>query len=119
MTISGDIFMFFLGMLAVIFMGMSYRNLLYTLCSSMIWFVLLMWLFTGDNPPLPFGEPWTKILAFVFLVLSILPWLTRMDVEIGNETRGKRWRTWGPAPKEKGPTNYEAYRDELRRRTRR
>jgi len=123
MTITGDVLLFFLGLLALILMGMSSRNILLAFSSSMIWFSLFLWLFFGSSPPLDVGKGWAQILAWVFLMLAFVPWLLRMDVEIKNEAKGQggqSWRTWGAPPSVgRGQTRAEQYKEELRKRTRR
>lgn len=100
MTITGDVFLFFLGLLALVLMGLGRRNILVTLSSSMIWLSLFIWLFFSSTPPLDMSQNWAQILAFVFLMLTFVPWLMRMNVEIKQEAGGKKWTEWGRPPKE-------------------
>ena len=62
------------------------------------------------------------IIAWVFVMLAIVPWLLRMDVEIKNEARGQggqSWRTWGAPPRGKPTSRAEEYRKILRGRRKR
>ena len=120
MTITGDVLLFFLGLLALILMGMSGRNILLACSSSMLWFALAMWMLFSDTPPLNIQDSWVQIIAWVFVILTFIPWLLRMDVEIKNEARGQggqSWRTWG-APPSTTTSRYEAYKEQLLARTR-
>ena len=116
MTITGDILLFFLGLLALILMGMAGRNILLAFSSSMLWFSLFLWLFFSNNPPLGITTDWAKILSWVFIMLTFVPWLLRMDVEIKSEAQGQSWRTWGAPPKGKTTPRAEEYRKLLRSR---
>ncbi len=121
MSITGDatfIGLLLLGMFFLLFSNKR-RNVLVSLTTFTIWFALGMWLFFSDSAPIGFGETWKDILGWGFLVLSFLPWLFAMDVEIRHEAQGKSWTHYGQPPKEKGPSNYERYRDLLYNRTRR
>jgi len=78
-----------------------------------------MWYFFGADPLLPLGELANDIIAWAFFILMFVPLLFQMNVEIRHEVRGKRWTRYGQPPEEKGPSEYEAYRDMLYNRTRR
>lgn len=117
MAITGDVFLFFLGILALVLMGMSNRNILFAFSSSLIWFVLFLWLFFSGTPPLDISKDWVQILSWVFLMLTIVPWLIRMDVEIRYEAKGTSYRTWGLPPKNTS-TRAQEYRKQLRERIR-
>ena len=122
MTVTGDILLFFLGILALVLMGMSGRNILLAFSSSMLWFALAMWMFFSPSPPLDIAQGWAQIIAWVFVMLAIVPWLLRMDVEIKNEARGQggqSWRTWGAPPRGKTTSRAEEYRKILRGRRKR
>lgn len=118
MVITGDVFLFFLGLLALVLMGMSNRNILLAFSSSMVWFTLFLWLFFSDTPPLDLSKDWVQILSYVFMVLAVIPWLLRMDTEIRSEKGTQRWTEWGKQPSTK-ESGYERYKKELRKRTRR
>ena len=120
MTITGDYLLFFLGLLALVLMGMSSRNILYALTSSFVWFALFLWLFWSSSPPLDVNQDRIKFLTWGFLVLTLMPWIVRMDTEIKNEARGKSggraWKEWGAPPREKEVPVRDSYRKNLRRR---
>jgi len=121
MTVTGDalfIGLLILGMFLMLFSNKR-RNMLVSLTTFIVWFGLGMWLFFGDSAPIGFGDTWKEILGWGFLVLSFLPFIFAMDQEIMHEAQGKRWTKYGQEPKQKGPSNYERYRDALYNRTRR
>lgn len=123
MTITGDVFLFFLGILALVLMSMSHRNILYALSSSLVWLSLFFWMFFSDSPPLDIDYAWVQILTYAFLILAFMPWIIRMDTEIRNEARGKggtsqAYRTWGTRPEAEEETPAQKYRKALRRRLR-
>ncbi len=118
MTVSGDIFLFFIGLLALILMGMGRQSILFAMSSSMLWFVLFIWLFFSTTPPLTVGQTWVDILAWVFVMLVFVPWLVRMDTEIKHEADGKSWKRWDTEPHLKSDSEYEKYRRTLFNKTR-
>lgn len=122
MTITGDVLLFFFGILALILMTMSNRNILFALASSGIWFALFMWMFFSSSPPLDITQDWVRIMTWSFLILVFIPWVVRMDVEIRNEAKGKggdqAYKTWGAPPEGEKTTRAQEYRTELRRRRR-
>lgn len=93
------------------------RHILVSTAGALTWLALGFWLLLGDASNLSLTDPWTQILAWVFIIMVFFCFLTLMDVEITNEARGKRWKTWGTKPTE-GKTKYQEYRDELYKRTR-
>ena len=121
MAITGDVFLFFLGLLALVLMGMSKQNILFAFASSMLWFALFLWLFFdwGTPPPLDLEASWAQIISVVFIILSIVPWLIRMDTEIKHEAEGQSWKSFGKTPDIKSMSRQDAYRKQLRRRGRR
>lgn len=118
MVITGDVFLFFFGLLALVLMGLSSRNILLAFSSSMIWFSLFMWLFFSPTPPLDVSKNWVQILAWVFLMLTFVPFLMRIDTEIRHERRGQKWTTWGTPPEERRSNATEEYKALIRRRWR-
>lgn len=121
MTLTGDavfIGLLILGMFMFLFAGKR-RNVLVSLGTFIIWFSLGLWLFFSASAPIGFGETWKDVLGWGFLVLSVMPLVFHMDVEVQHEAAGKRYTKYGAEPREKGPTAYEAYRDRLYHRTRR
>lgn len=107
-----------LGMFMFMF-AQKRRNVLVSLGTFIIWFALGVWLFFSASAPIGFGETWKDVLGWGFLVLSLMPLVFHMDVEIQHEKAGKRYTKYGAEPQEKGPNGYEVYRDKLYGRTRR
>ena len=77
------------------------------------------WLLLGDVTNLQLSDPWTIMLAWVFIIMTLVPFLAQMDTEIRHEKKGQSWTEYGKKPGTGPPTNYEAYRAELQRRLRR
>lgn len=119
MTITGDIFMFLICLLAVIFTFNCHKNILYVMVSSMLWFVMFIWFFFSDAPILVVGEAWVDILAWCFLMLVFVPWIVGMNTEIKHEADGKSWKRWDTAPHPEDTPAIELYRDKLYNKTRR
>jgi len=121
MSITGDALFIGLILLGCFFMmfSMKRRNILLALVTFVFWFSMGMWLFFSPSAPIGFGEAWQDMLGWGFLVLSFLPWLFQMDVEIKHERKGYSYSTWGQEPVEKGPSEYEEYREKLFNRVRR
>ena len=117
MAITGDVFLFILGLLALILMGMSRQNILFAVSSSMLWFALFLWLFFdwGTPPPLDLEANWAQIISVVFIILSIVPWLIRMDTEIKHEAEGQSWNSFGKTPDLKKMSIQDEHRKRLRR----
>ncbi len=120
MSITGDAMFIGLLFMGFFFMLLSSkrRNILVAMVTFLVWFSLGLWLFFSPTAPIGFGEVWQDMLGWSFLVLSFLPWLFQMDVEIKHEKDGYSYSSWGGEPRESGPTEYEAYRDKLYNRTR-
>lgn len=120
MTITGDglfLGLLFLGVVLMVFSAKR-PNILLALATFMVWFSLGFWLFFSTSAPIGFGEVWQDILGWCFLVISFLPWVFQMDVEIKHEAEGHSWSTWGKEPKVSEPSEYAAYREKLYARTR-
>jgi len=95
------------------------REILLAMVASILWLGLSMWYFFGGDPLLPLGELANDIIAWAFFILMFIPMLFQMNVEIRNEAGSRRWIEYGEPPKEKGPSEYERYREQLYRRMRR
>ena len=120
MSVTGDALFIGLILLGAFFTMFSMRrpNILLALIVFTIWFSMGMWLFFSDSAPIGVGETWKDIFAWCFVMLSFLPWVFQMDVEIKHEKQGKQWTRYGQPPEEKGPTEYEKYREKLFMHTR-
>ena len=121
MTITGDVWIFVIVIMAIIFTGFSRQNILWAFAASLMWIYLLFRLFFGDNPLIGLEGEWSNILIWAFIMLCFIPWVVRMDVEIKNEARGKEgssqaYKTWGATPKGKTTTPAEDYRKVIHRR---
>ena len=94
------------------------RHILMGVCAFLTWFGEAMWLFFSAVPLFNFAELHTQLLAWVFFIMAFVPLLLLMDYQITKEKDGQKWTEWGARPKDK-ETNYERYKAELQRRTRR
>lgn len=119
MTISGDYLFVTLVLMALGLMIIQMRRKEILLCFavSMMWFSLGMWLFFSSSAPITLGEGWSDILAWVFVILTFVPWLAQMNTEIRHEAEGHSWKSWGKEPKRESSA-YEDYRDKLFNKTR-
>jgi hypothetical protein len=75
-------------------------QLLSRLASSLIWLALGIWLLLGDVTNLELTASWTIILAFVFIVMTIVPLTWQISTEIKTQAKGKSWSEWGKRPVE-------------------
>lgn len=112
MTITGDyllIALILLGLGLTIF-ALKATLVLFRLGAAMTWLALGM-LFLTDQFGLGLGDPWTQVIATVFIVMAIavlsLQWIT--DIRHEAKVRGKSgypgastesWSSWGPKPKQ-------------------
>jgi len=83
----------------------------------MSWFGLGMWLFFAPVPLFDIADNHAKILMWVFIILTFIPFIFYMNQEIRHESKGMSWTTLGQPPTN-DETRYEKYRKELKRRTR-
>lgn len=93
-------------------------TVLLTLGASAWWFALFLFLFLGDSARIGLTEEWTTILMWVLVILVFVPMTLAMNTAIRVEARGTSWTKYGAPPVEKGPPEYEKYRDRLFGRTR-
>ena len=99
------------------------------LAAGLIWFATGVWLWFSTTPVFGFSETWSQILAFVFVILTFVPFLLQMNVEVKYEQskQGKfqgypgaessSYTKWGPKPGEQVETSemrQEAHREKLR-----
>lgn len=92
-------------------------EILISMAAGFTWLALGFWLLLGDVTNLQLTDPWTVMLAWVFVVMTFVPFLMQMNVAIRREARGHSWTTFGKEPEHK-PSAYEDYRDKLYGRTR-
>lgn len=121
MTISGDYLFVGWVLMAVFFtwFSASRRNILLAFVGFILWFSLGFWLFFSTSAPIGLTEQWQRIFAWAFFVLSFLPFIFQMDIEVKNEMKGKSWKTFEPrTPEQKKLSGYEEYKEKLRKRTR-
>lgn len=93
------------------------RDILLSMVAGLSWFGLGMWLFFSAVPIFDIAEDYAKILAWVFIVLTFIPFIFYMNQEIRHEKRGKSWTTYGQPPSD-NESGYDKYRRELRGRVR-
>lgn len=92
-------------------------EILIALAAGLTWLSLGFWLLLGDVTNLQLTDVWTQLLAWVFVVMTFVPVLTQMNVEIRREGKGHSWKTFGKEPKHESSA-YEDYRDKLFLKTR-
>jgi predicted membrane channel-forming protein YqfA (hemolysin III family) len=93
------------------------KNILLALAAGILWFSLGMAFFFSAVPVIGLSESWKSIIAYVFLVLTFIPFLFQMDTEIRHEAEGHSWSTYGEEPKTTKKSEYEDYREKLFNRT--
>ena len=118
MVVSGDVLFFSLIILGgfLTLFASKRSNILLAFCASLVWFsiALLMWFST--TPIFGLAENWSKLLVWVFAMLTFTPFLFQMDTEIKNDRPGVSWTEWGDKPKAKQINSAEQYQSELRKR---
>lgn len=121
MTITGDVLFFGLMILALILMFNAHKGHLFAFGAFFTWFALGFWMFFSDSPPLDINEIWVQILVYVFFALLPFGTLLRMmNIEIIHEIKGKKYREYGPPPKQetRAHDRYWEYKKNLRSRLR-
>lgn len=108
----------FLGALAVFLTWASFKRkmLLLSIAAGLCWFALFVWFFFTGDPILGFAEEYQQIFAYVFLIMTFIPFLALMDTEIKWEKNGRSWSEWGEKPTEKQGSDYENYLKRRRER---
>ena len=106
-----------IGLVLLIYSGQR-KNILLSVCAGLVWFSLFLWFFFEPSGSVfNLERSYVKILSWVFLMLTFVPFLFLMDVNIQHEKEGSKWSEWGARPKDR-KTSYETYKEELRRRVR-
>jgi len=117
----------FVGLLALAFgltvAAFKWKDILLSYSAALVWLAQGFWWLLGGITNFGLGDPWVNILVFVPFLMFFVVLLRLMSTEIQYEAEGQgmrtRYTTLGPEPKRRrGPTSYEAYAVELRRRTR-
>lgn len=112
----------FLGLIALAgmftYFSWKRRHILVSLSGSLTWLALGLWLLIGDVSNLSLADVWTKLLAWVFIMMVFFCLLTLMDTEIIKEAKNKKWVEYGKKPKDDALSSYQIYRQELQDRTR-
>jgi len=97
--------------------ALRHNLILFRVSAFLTWFALGMIMLT-DAFGTTIVDDWTLYLGWIFIMMSFSSLLIHMDTEITTESKGQRWTEWGTRPKNK-ETNYDRYKAELQRRTRR
>jgi hypothetical protein len=92
-------------------------NILVAFAAGLTWLGMAFWLLLGNVTNLQLTSSWTQVIAWVFVIMTFVPFLLQINVEIQNEAGGRRWTSWGKAPSTK-KSGYEEYKEKLYRRTR-
>lgn len=93
-------------------------HILLSFSAFFVWFALGI-IFLTNAFGTSLNDDWTIYVGVVFILMSFASLLMLMDTEITMEKDGKRWTEYGGKPTDQKETDYERYRRELRRRTRR
>lgn len=96
-----------------------WKDLLLSWSAGLTWLAIGFWWALGGIENFDLSENWMQILVVVPFLLFFVVMLRLMNTEITYEKEGKRWTGYGAPPREKGPSGYEAYRNQLYVRTRR
>jgi len=131
MTITGDYL--FLGLLILgsflTYFSSRRPSMPLAICAALVWLALGVWLFLSPTPIFSFTETWAQMLAFVFILMTAIPFLFQMNTEIRYEQskQGKfkgypgaessSYTSWGPKPKKEVETSemrQAAHREQLR-----
>lgn len=95
------------------------RDILLSVIAGLLWFSLAMWLFFSTAPPFDLTETHSQVLAWVFVILTFVPFILYMNVRISvTDSKGRTWEEYGDVPENK-VSSYEQYVKDLRSRTRR
>ena len=94
------------------------KQILVAISASLLWFGLAMWLFFATVPVLGFAENYQWIFGGVFFMLTFVPLLSLMDTEITHRREDQSWTEHGARPGRR-ESNYDKYKVELLKRTRR
>jgi hypothetical protein len=118
MVVSGDVLFFSLIILGgfLTLFASKRPNILLAFCASFVWFSIALLMWFSSTPIFGLAENWSKILVWVFAMLTFLPWLFQMDTEIKNDRPGVSWMEWGDKPKTKQINSAEKYESELKKR---
>ena len=112
----------FLGILGLAFgltvICFKWKEVLLSYAAGLTWLAIGFWWMLGDVTNFGLDDPWGKILVFIPFIMFFVVMLRLMNTEIQMEDKGKRWTEWGSKPVKRLPSNYEAYKQELRSRTR-
>lgn len=73
-------------------------QLLMRIAAALIWLVLGIWLLVGNITNLGIASPWTQVLAFVFIIMVLVPLTWQMGTETRVEVGTKSWTEWGKRP---------------------
>ena len=111
------LFLTLVGLGLVLFLAaFRWKDLLLSWTAGLTWLAIGFWWALGDIENFGLTENWQTILVFIPFLLFFVVMLRLMNTEIVQEADGKRWSTYGQAPKGKAASNYEEYKAELRRR---
>ena len=121
-TLGGGSMFIFLGILGLAFgltvICFKWKEVLLSYAAGLTWLAIGFWWMLGDVTNFGLDDPWGKILVFIPFIMFFVVMLRLMNTEIQMEDKGKRWTEWGSKPVKRLPSNYEAYKQELRSRTR-
>ena len=97
----------------------KWKDVLLSYAAALVWLAQGFWWLLGNITNFGMGTTWFNILIWVPFVMFFVVLLRLMNTEIQMEQNGVRWTEMGGRPKRnRGPSSYESYAKELRRRTR-
>ncbi len=99
------------------YMSWKSPNILIAFAAGLMWLAMAFWIVLGNITNLPLTSPWTQFMAWVFTLMTFVPFILQWNVEIKQSKNGQSWSSWGQPPNP-GMSNFEAYQKELRRRLR-
>lgn len=131
MVISGDVL--FIGLIILggflTMLAAKRPSLPLAISAGLVWLSLGVWLWLSPSAIFSLSETWAQMLAFVFILLTFIPFLLQMNTEIRYEQskQGKfqgypgaessSYVKWGPKPKEQVETSemrQSSHREKLR-----
>ena len=93
------------------------RNILLAFSASLSWLAGALWLWFSTGSALGLTEDWSKLLVWVFFILTFVPWLLFADTEIKYEKKGMSWSEYGKKPSSTNVRDVSAeYKKELQER---
>ena len=108
--------------LGLTWIAVANNLMLFRVAAALSWLSLGMALLLG-MVGMPWAQPYTQVLGFVFIIMTAAPLTLQMVTEVERERNGMRWKEWtrypNGKPKSRGRASSDSYRSRLRGVTRR